>query len=59
LILEFLSAITKTSLGHAGISIATLEETISFAVVTKLFQGQNILSTLGISSVPYAIENIA
>ncbi len=56
----FESAITRTSLGPAGMSIATPSElTISFALVTYWLPGPNILSTFGILSVPYAIAAIA
>ena len=53
------SPTTKTSLGPAGISIATKLDTIFLASVTYLLPGPKILSTLGIDSVPYANEKIA
>ena len=46
------SAITTTSLGPAGRSIATSPATSSFACVTKRFPGPTIFATLGIVSVP-------
>ena len=53
------SAITTTSLGPAGRSIAHALETSSFAAVTQRFPGPTILSTRAIVSVPYASAAIA
>ena len=46
------SAITSTSLGPAGRSVATRLETRSFASVTQRLPGPTILATGSISSVP-------
>ena len=46
------SAITSTSLGPAGRSIATCPETSSFASVTQRLPGPTIFATAGIVSVP-------
>ena len=57
-----LSAITKTSLGPAGISMAAPSAvmlTCSFASVTHAFPGPNNLSHFGTLSVPNAIAAIA
>ena len=50
-----------TSVGPAGMSIAisVVEESMVFAIVTKLLPGPNILSTLVTDSVPYANAAIA
>ncbi len=46
------SAITTTSLGPAGRSIPTWEETSSLAAVTYALPGPTIRSTAGMVSVP-------
>ena len=56
------SAITSTSEGPAGISIAAPEGsplTRVFAHVTQALPGPKILQTLGTDSVPYAMAAIA
>ena len=54
------SAITQTSLGPAGMSIATsCSDTCCLAAITNWLPGPNILYTLGTDSVPYAIAPIA
>ena len=53
------SAITRTSLGPAIMSISTTPYSSFFAVATKILPGPTILSTFGISSVPYARAAIA
>ena len=53
------SAIISTSLGPAGMSIATTDESCCLALVTNRLPGPNILSTRGMDGVPYAIAAIA
>ena len=53
------SAITSSSLGPAGKSIAQTPATCSFASATYALPGPTMRSTRGTVSVPYAIAAIA